>query len=114
MKGATTPRQLLDRNARPLILDTLADTPITVIQGARQVGKSTIVKQIVNDRGGVLVSLDDAGVLAAVQADPDGFLALGQGEFLAIDEVQRAPELVRALKSAVDADRRAGCSISSV
>ncbi len=86
----------------------MSDTPITLIQGARQVGKSTLARQVVDERGGVLVSLDDAAALEAARVDPDGFLESARGGLLAIDEVQRVPELVRALKSSVDADRRPG------
>lgn len=100
--------ELIQRNMLPLLRETLSDTPITVIQGARQVGKSTLARQLVDERGGVLVSLDDAAALDAARADPDGFLDLAQGELLAIDEIQRAPELVRALKASVDTDRRPG------
>src|SRR5690606_3281359 len=87
----------VQRNALPLIAETLADTPIAVIQGARQVGKSTVARQLVQERAGVLISLDDAVALQAAQADPDGFLEIGNGGLLGIDEIQRATELVRAL-----------------
>lgn len=100
--------RLIKRNVTSLVFETLADTPVTVIQGARQVGKSTLAKMVVARRGGHMVSLDEAGALASAREDPDGFVLSPPGELLVIDEAQRAPELVRALKAAVDADRRPG------
>ncbi|MFA5551091.1 MAG: ATP-binding protein, partial [Trueperaceae bacterium] len=91
-----------------LVRETLGDTPIAVIQGARQVGKSTLAKQLLEELGGEFESLDDAGSLAAAEADPDGFVDRPGGGMLVIDELQRAPGLVRALKAAVDRDRRPG------
>ncbi|MGL5930457.1 MAG: ATP-binding protein [Dermatophilaceae bacterium] len=88
--------------------DSLDDTRIVVVQGARQVGKTTLVTQIIQERGGRLVTLDDEVALAAAQADPTGFLQQNTGGLLAIDEVQRAPSLTLALKLAVDRDRRPG------
>lgn len=108
MRGSVPATGFVRRNALPTLAETLADTPITVIQGARQVGKSTLAAELVEQRGGVLVSLDDAVALDAARSDPDGFLDLANGALLGIDEIQRAPELVRALKAAVDSDRRPG------
>lgn len=99
--------RLLPRHARGLVEEALTDTPVVVLQGARQVGKSTLARQILADRSGASLSLDDTAVLGAATADPDGFVRQGGG-LLVIDEVQRAPELLRALKSAVDEDRRPG------
>lgn len=98
---------VLPRFAQDLVEETLADTPITVIQGARQVGKSTLVRQVVQDRRATVLSLDEAAVYNAARADPDAFVRQGEG-LLVIDEVQRVPELVRAMKGAVDQDRRPG------
>lgn len=86
----------------------MADTPVSIVQGARQVGKSTLVKRLVEDSGGRLLSLDNAGVFLAAQTDPDGFVRQLPGGLLAIDEAQRVPSLIRALKAAVDEDRRPG------
>lgn len=104
----TSGHQLIRRNVLDILRETLSDTPITVIQGARQVGKSTLARQVVDELGGALVSLDDAVALEAARVDPDGFLESTRGGLLAIDEIQRVPELVRALKASVDTDRRPG------
>ncbi len=96
-----------DRFAQSLVEDTLADTPITVIQGARQVGKSTLARAVVADRPARLVSLDAAAPFNAAKADPDAFVRQTE-DLLVVDEVQRVPELIRAMKDAVEEDRRPG------
>lgn len=84
------------------------DTPVLVIIGARQTGKTTLVKGL---RGPTFraeyVTFDDATVRAAAQADPAGFLA-GYSGPLVLDEVQYVPELFPQIKLRVDADRRPG------
>ena len=79
-----------------------------MVQGARQVGKSTLAQTIVEERGGVLVTLDDRLAQETAEADPHGFVAQNRGGLLAIDEVQRAPRLITALKLAVDQDPTPG------
>ncbi|MEP6760481.1 MAG: ATP-binding protein [Sporichthyaceae bacterium] len=95
------------RFARQQVEETLEDTPITVIQGARQVGKSTLVREMVANRDSTVLSLDATAAYNAARADPDGFVRQSDG-LLVIDEVQRVPELVRAMKDAVEEDRRPG------
>lgn len=91
----------------------LADTPVVVLNGPRQAGKSTLVAHLASRRSSTaLVTLDSAAERAAAQADPEGYvLALHarlDADTVAIDEVQLAPDLFRALKLAVDRDRRPG------
>jgi predicted AAA+ superfamily ATPase len=76
--------------------------------GARQVGKSTLCRQISEEFGLASRTLDDRDVRQQALADPEGFLdELGdQGAF--IDEVQRAPDLMLAIKAVVDRDQRKG------
>lgn len=109
MPDMGTPDQptLVPRLAGRLIEQALSDTPVVLLQGARQVGKSTLAREILRTRPGTALSLDDTAVLAAATSDPDGFARQGNG-LLVIDEVQRAPELLRTVKSAVDEDRRPG------
>ncbi|HEX2804838.1 MAG TPA: ATP-binding protein [Kineosporiaceae bacterium] len=96
------------RHVMPWLLESLTDTRVVVVQGARQVGKTTLVTQVVERLGGRLVTLDDDLTREAAQADPAGFLRQNPDGLLAIDEVQRAPALVLALKAAVDRDPRPG------
>ena len=78
-----------------------------VIQGARQVGKSTLAWQVFAGREGRLLSLDSMAAYEAARADPEAFVRQTP-DLLVIDEVQRVPELLRAMKDAVEEDRRPG------
>lgn len=79
-----------------------------LVVGPRQVGKSTLVQQVIAARpGSTYLTLDDLTVQGAAQADPAGFIA-GLTGTVAIDEIQRAPGLLLAIKAAVDRDRRPG------
>lgn len=82
--------------------------PVVAVMGARQVGKSTICLEIAKDQGLARRTLDDSDVRKHAMEDPEGFLAeLGDhGAF--IDEVQRAPDLMLAIKAVVDRDPRKG------
>jgi len=87
------------------ITTALADTPVVMLIGPRQCGKTTLAKQF-TAKGYAYVTLDEDTVLGAARDDPTGFV---RGlDRVAIDEVQRAPELLRAIKLSVDNDRRAG------
>ena len=89
---------LRERFLKPRILEALDDTRIVVVQGARQVGKSTLASQVVTLRGGRLVTLDDEVTRTAAELDPAGFVRQFPDGLLAIDEVQRVPALILALK----------------
>lgn len=90
------------------MLDALGDSPVVLLNGARQVGKSTLVNWI-SEHGhpARYLTLDDAAVLSAIHLDPGGFLS-EYDKPLIIDEIQRAPELFRAIKQDVDKKRRPG------
>ncbi len=77
------------------------------VEGPRQAGKLTLCAAIAAAHGMPDVTLDDAGARSVANEDPAGFLA-GLGDRVFIDELQRAPELALALKSAVDRDPRPG------
>jgi predicted AAA+ superfamily ATPase len=102
------PAALLPRHLLARATDALDHRPAVLIMGARQVGKSTLAEQIAAARGiPHVVSLDDGGTLAAARDDPAGFLAGMDGDVL-IDEVQRAPNLLLAIKRDIDRARRPG------
>jgi predicted AAA+ superfamily ATPase len=99
---------MIERNITQLLLDALSDTPVLLLNGARQTGKSTLVKTITeHSHPARYITLDDATVLAAVKHDTAGFLSGLDGPVV-IDEVQRAPELFTAIKAEVDRNRRPG------
>lgn len=99
---------MIPRNARVLAEEILSDTPVLTVSGARQVGKSTLVTQLLKNRGHRLLNLDNAATLQAAQTDPDGFVRQFPEGIVAIDEIQRVPALFRAIKAAVDENRRPG------
>ena len=96
------------RHVKPRLIEALGDTRVVVIQGARQVGKTTLIQEVVEERSGRLASLDDPVTARGARQDPVGFLGSYHDRLLAIDEVQRVPELVLALKYVVDRDTRPG------
>jgi predicted AAA+ superfamily ATPase len=93
---------------RDSVEQALQVMPVVFLQGARQVGKTTLAQQLVE--AGALhayFSLDDLALLQAAQRDPQGFVA-SLPERAVIDEVQRAPQVLLPLKARIDANRRAG------
>lgn len=99
------------RNIATQMHHALADTPVVLLGGARQTGKTTLVRgQATGNNPHNYVTLDDLEPLSAATSDPAGFLAaLGAfGEPVILDEVQRAPGLFPAIKASVDRDRRPG------
>jgi len=97
--------QALPRPLRTTVVTALADTPVVCVLGPRQVGKTTLVREFEPEYG--YVSLDDPATLAFAGSDPTGFVAALPVPVI-LDEVQRAPELLRAIKLSVDNDRRPG------
>lgn len=77
--------------------------PVIVLTGARQTGKSTLALEIGRERDYPYISLDSRAALDLALTDAEAFVAQTGGGKLAIDEVQRAPELLHAVKLAVDA-----------
>lgn len=99
---------MIPRHLSASIETALSDTPVVLLVGARQCGKTTLVKAL--SRPGVSVrylSLDDPAVLAAAQSDPAAFLEDLDGPVI-LDEVQQAPALFPVLRSVVDRNREPG------
>jgi len=95
------------RHIETALRAALADTRIVLLSGARQTGKSTLAGELVRDLGGRYLSLDDASLLGAARSDPSALVQGFEG-LTVIDEVQKAPELLPALKREVDRDKRPG------
>ena len=99
---------MIKRHIIPLVKESLVNFPAVLINGARQVGKSTLTEQLKEENIiHTYVTLDDLATLEAATLDPDGFLTQFR-DSVAIDEIQRAPDLLRALKKSIDEDRRPG------
>ncbi|GFE51897.1 hypothetical protein So717_36500 [Roseobacter cerasinus] len=89
----------------PRLREALSDTPVVLVVGPRRAGKTTLV-QTVGGEARRYITLDDQTVLDAARADPAGFI---RGlDIATIDEVQRAPDLLLAIKKSIDEDYRPG------
>jgi predicted AAA+ superfamily ATPase len=96
---------LLPRLVTPALEQRLRVMPAVVVTGARQTGKSTLVEQLAPGRRRYY-SLDDLDVLDAARRDPGALT--GGTEAVTLDEIQRAPDLLRAVKRAIDQRRTPG------
>lgn len=95
----------LPRRAEAPLTTALADSPVVCLLGPRQSGKSELVRR--HDPSRPYFTFDDSALLGAASADPAGFLA-GLPPVVTLDEIQRVPLLLTAIKMSVDRDRRAG------
>ena len=94
-------KRFIERRAE----EALSDTPVVLIVGPRRAGKTTLVKKM-GEAGRTYITLDDQTVLEAARSDPAGFIR-GLDRAI-IDEIQRAPDLLLAIKKTVDEDYRPG------
>lgn len=95
------------RHIKKSVLTAMADTPVVLLNGARQTGKTTLVQAIAAESGATPFTLDDYATLAIAATDPAGFIRNLSGTVV-IDEIQKAPDLLPAIKLEVDKDRRPG------
>ena len=102
----TSPGTLVARHAETQIRAALNDTRIVAIVGPRQAGKTTIARRIADDDGRPFITLDDEQFRRFAENDPAGFVR--SQPVAAIDEIQRAPALILALKKSVDETPRPG------
>ena len=98
---------LLKRHQADWIERAFRTFPLVALTGARQVGKSTLARFVIERMDGEYVTLDDLAVLSEAKVDPTGFVRRA-GDLLVIDEIQQVPELLPALKVEIDRDRRPG------
>jgi len=98
---------LYPRFLQPRIAEALADSPVVLLHGPRQCGKTTLARLVGDAAAFAYFTFDDDVQRSAAQADPVGYVA-DLPERAVLDEVQRVPELFTSLKAAVDARRRAG------
>lgn len=95
------------RFVRSRLTEALADTPVVLIHGPRQCGKTTLAQAVGKAAGYTYLSFDNDVLRASAQADPVGFVA-DLPDKAVLDEVQRVPGVFSALKMEVDRDRRPG------
>ena len=95
----------ITRHAQQRVATALADTRVVLVAGPRQAGKTTLARLFTSTER-PYITLDDPATLLAARADPTGFV---RGlKSAVIDEVQRAPDLLLALKESVDQDPTPG------
>jgi predicted AAA+ superfamily ATPase len=98
-------QSLYPRLIGPRIAEAMADTPVVLVAGPRQAGKTTLVRQMAA-QGMRYLTLDDELTLLAAKEDPVGMIR--SLDRAVIDEIQRAPQLLLAIKKNIDEDRRPG------
>jgi uncharacterized protein len=104
---ANTPMgEFLPRHAGRSVNEALTDTRVVLVNGPRQAGKSTLMRLVAKGRTAEWRDLDAAVTRQAALADPDGFVDFH--ELMVIDEIQRVPDLLLAIKAQVDQDPRPG------
>ena len=102
----TTSGKFITRHAEARVRTALRDTRIVAIVGPRQSGKTTLARRIASSDDRPFITLDDEQFRRFAENDPAGFI---RGQRIAvIDEIQRAPGLILALKQSVDEDPRPG------
>ena len=95
------------RHVASRLQEAMEDSPVVLIQGPRQCGKTTLAQMVCQPMGYDYISFDDEGTRRAAEADPVGFVNT-LPERVILDEVQRVPNLFLSIKLAVDRNRTAG------
>ena len=98
---------MIRRNIEDTIRLAMSDTPVVLLNGARQTGKTTLALMVAEKTGAHYFTLDDATTLALAAGDPAGFISNLAGPVV-LDEIQKAPDLFPAIKLAVDRNREPG------
>jgi predicted AAA+ superfamily ATPase len=89
-----------------IVRRALRERRVVILSGVRQCGKTTLAKQIITDKD-IYRTLDNVQMLQAALSDPLGFVKHSSGT-LVIDEIQKAPMLLTAIKQAVDENNEPG------
>ena len=98
---------LYSRNIRFKLLEALEDNPVTLVIGARQIGKTTLMKEIAQEKGYHFVTFDDINYLGSARNNPKSFIAEIPKPVI-FDEIQRVPELFLPIKMELDSNRISG------
>ena len=99
-----TTQQIIPRQSEQLLAELIPHSPVVLIHGPRQSGKTTLAKLIGDRLGYSYYTFDNLKTLAAVQSDPTRFI-YALPDRVILDEIQLAPELFRLLKLSVDRHR---------
>ena len=99
------------RYSKRTVKAALSDTPVIFIMGPRQVGKTTLIRTLIDEMGEknwTYLTLDDRAQFEIARSDPVGFIRNLPSTRIALDEIQRLPELFVSFKQAVDERRMPG------
>lgn len=102
----SSPPAVIPRRVSARLAEAMADTPAVLLAGPRQAGKTTLVREIAHQRGLRYLTMDDELTRLAAQEDPVGMVRTI--DRIVIDEIQRGPQLLLAIKKTIDEDRRPG------
>lgn len=94
-------------------MDILSQTPAVGLIGARQVGKTTLAKVIANNQNAIYLDLEAPEDLLKL-TDPSSFLSANSEKLIILDEIQRAPDLLRVLRGLIDKSREQGRNVRTV
>ena len=98
---------MIRRHIQDSVRRAMTDTPVVLLNGARQTGKTTLAQALAAGSGAQYFTFDDLATLALAAGDPSGFIRNLTGPVV-LDEIQKAPKLFSAIKLAVDKDRQPG------
>jgi len=99
--------KIFKRALEPKLEKALSRSPVVLLTGARQIGKTTLVKQLGEKHGYQYITFDDIRFTSAATRDPIGFIEQIQKPVI-LDEIQRVPELFLSIKKDVDENRKSG------
>ena len=95
------------RHLKDSLLQAFSVSPVTLLIGPRQSGKTTLMREIAKEKEMHYLTFDTLKQLAAAQEDPEGFIG-ALAKPVIIDEVQRVPHIALPIKLSVDQERRPG------
>ncbi len=98
---------MIRRHIEDAVRKAMSDTPVVLLNGARQTGKTTLAQAMAAGGAVQYFTLDDSATFALAAGDPSGFIRNLSGPVV-LDEIQRAPDLFSAIKMSVDRDRQPG------
>jgi uncharacterized protein len=98
---------MFKRYIKPLLAKALKRSPVILLNGARQIGKTTLALEFMKEKGYTYITFDDEITYLAAKSNSTDFLS-AMDKPLIIDEVQRVPEIFLAIKRDVDNNRVAG------
>ena len=98
---------MIDRQIKPTLNRLLDANPAVVLIGPRQVGKTTLAREVARDRSAVYLDLERPSDLAKI-ADIESYCGETADHLLVLDEIHRAPGLFAPLRSIIDERRQAG------